>query len=708
MPIADARRAAAAELERLAARLREEGHGGEAEIFDAQALMAVDEELLGGGHASGGAGADPARRHRAAGEDVAAIFEALDDEMLAHARRTSATSRRGSLGTWSGGAAPRLERRSIVVAVDLPPSVTVELDRALLAGIALEGGSRTSHAAILARALGIPAVVGVPDLVRRAAAAGELAIDGDAGVVVLDPDEARSRRRWPAGRRGRRRAGRPTRPSRPRRWRPPTATGCCAPRTSASRREAVGAFAAGAEGIGLFRTEFAFAGRSAAPGEDEQADAYAAVLRGRGRARRSSSASPTSAATSRSRTCRSRRRRTRSSGCAPSGWRRRTRELFADPGACHPRARRRAPAGRRRSWRRWSPMPRTSTSSASSSRDARAAVPDAPAPRVGIMVEIPSAVLLADAARPAGRLHEHRDQRPDRSTSSRSTGRTRRSPRARIRCHPAVLRAVARVVEAAAAARDCEVAVCGEMAGDPAGALPARRPGRRRAEHGAHRVRRREARRRRAARSTSSRTLAHARRMTRRRPPRSARWWRHDRRATGRRADQLPGEPARHRADRGDAGGHRAHAHRHAGPRARRLRHLRHGGVDRLPRRLGGARAEARCRRSACSWTSPRTRCSSAGVLVAMVEVGLLPTWMVATILVRELVIAGVRQMAAAERRRHRRAPARQGEDAHHAGRHGAPAARLRRGDRRADGRHRRWAARSRRPVSGRWSSPPC
>ena len=55
------------------------------------------------------------------------------------------------------------------MAVDIAPSVTVELDRALLAGIALEGGSRTSHAAIIAREFGIPAIVGCEDATKKLA-----------------------------------------------------------------------------------------------------------------------------------------------------------------------------------------------------------------------------------------------------------------------------------------------------------------------------------------------------------------------------------------------------------------------------------------------------------------------------------------------------------------------------------------------------------
>jgi phosphoenolpyruvate-protein kinase (PTS system EI component) len=101
--------------------------------------------------------------------------------------------------------------------------------------------------------------------------------------------------------------------------------------------------------------------------------------------------------------------------------------------------------------------------------DALLAVPDAPAPRVGIMVEVPSAVLLADAL--AREVDFMSIGTNDLTAYLLAADRTNAALAARQDpCHPAVLRAVARVVEAAAAAGDCEVAVCGEMAGDPVGA----------------------------------------------------------------------------------------------------------------------------------------------------------------------------------------------------------------------------------------------
>lgn len=466
--IADAAAAAATELERLASRLRDEGNEEEAAIFDAQSLMALDDELLGIAKQREAEGDDPVEGVLAAGEATAAVLEGLDDELLAAraADVRDVATRIARLVV--GGAAPVLEERSIVVATDLAPSVTVELDRALLAGIALEGGSRTSHAAILARALEIPAVVSVPGLLERVSGVETIAIDGATGRVVLDPDEAASAElaRAAAAADEARAADEAYRA-----WPLATADGHRVPcfANVGDPAEAAAAFAAGAEGIGLFRTEFAFAGRLEAPTEGEQATAYEEVLRAAGDA-------PVVV------------RLADIGGDKPLPY------LPIDPEANpflgvrairladrHPdlfpvqvRAILRASARAGRPASIMAPMVADADDVAfvhGLVTHARAAVPDAPAPRVGIMVEIPSAALLAD------QLAEMVDFMSigtnDLTQYLLAVDRTNPALAARQDAvHPAVLRAVARVVEGArSAARDCDVAVCGELAGDPAGAV---------------------------------------------------------------------------------------------------------------------------------------------------------------------------------------------------------------------------------------------
>jgi phosphoenolpyruvate-protein phosphotransferase len=85
--------------------------------------------------------------------------------------------------------APVPVERSVVVAAELTPSQTALLPRDLIAGVVCETGSPTSHAAILSRALGIPAVVGVAGLLDAVVEGGLIAVDGRAGAVRIAPDE---------------------------------------------------------------------------------------------------------------------------------------------------------------------------------------------------------------------------------------------------------------------------------------------------------------------------------------------------------------------------------------------------------------------------------------------------------------------------------------------------------------------------------------
>jgi phosphotransferase system enzyme I (PtsI) len=78
---------------------------------------------------------------------------------------------------------------AVVVARDLLPSQTAALDRTRIKGFATDVGGRTSHTAIVARALGIPAVVGLGNLTAEVASGDTIIIDGNRGVVIINPDE---------------------------------------------------------------------------------------------------------------------------------------------------------------------------------------------------------------------------------------------------------------------------------------------------------------------------------------------------------------------------------------------------------------------------------------------------------------------------------------------------------------------------------------
>lgn len=287
--LAAASTAAAADLGTLAGRVREDGHPDEAAIFDAQAAIARDpalatmaSERIEQSHE------DAIRAVRAAAEAFAAQLRSLDDELLA-TRAADVVDVGGRIARRLAGrpeSTTGLDRPSIVVADDLAPSVTATLPRDRLLGIALEGSSPTAHAAILARAYGIPAVVGVADLLTAlgdpsnggGSAPSELAIDGASGDVYLDPDSA-TRDRFDAGAdAGRRRHESDViEAALPAVTLDGTEVALLANIGTPDESEA--AIALGAEGVGLFRTEFLFLERTGPPSENEQVAAYDRVVR---------------------------------------------------------------------------------------------------------------------------------------------------------------------------------------------------------------------------------------------------------------------------------------------------------------------------------------------------------------------------------------------------------------------------------------------
>ncbi|QBI20667.1 phosphoenolpyruvate--protein phosphotransferase [Egibacter rhizosphaerae] len=183
------------------------------------------------------------------------------------------------LAALRGGAAPGLDvpPGAVVVATDVLPSQVPALVEAGAAGLALARGSRTAHAAILARNLDLPLVLGLGPDVPAVAEGATLVLDGRAGTLLVDPDEAaleaaRAERDTEAQRREQARelAGRPVH----------TAAGervelAANASTPAEARAAVDA---GAEAIGLLRTEFLFSERADLPSEDEQVDRLTAVV----------------------------------------------------------------------------------------------------------------------------------------------------------------------------------------------------------------------------------------------------------------------------------------------------------------------------------------------------------------------------------------------------------------------------------------------
>jgi phosphotransferase system enzyme I (PtsI) len=178
------------------------------------------------------------------------------------------------------GKAPKtflaLSEPHILVAHNLTPSDTASINRANVLGIATDLGSRTSHAAILARSLNIPAIVGLHDITAKLETGQHVLLDGSDGLLIVDPApetlayyaEIESRRARVAAQLKELRATRST-----------TRDGRhIVLSANIELPEDVEAVAAnGAEGIGLYRTEFLYLNRATLPTEDEQFETYRKV-----------------------------------------------------------------------------------------------------------------------------------------------------------------------------------------------------------------------------------------------------------------------------------------------------------------------------------------------------------------------------------------------------------------------------------------------
>jgi len=271
----EARDAARRDIEGDRDRVGARAGAADAAIFDAHLALLDDSAVL-----------DPARRSvfddgaaaavawQAAAEAAAHAFEATGDDYLrARADDVRDVARRvlGHLVAAPAEAAPG--GSGIVVADELTPGQTAGFDRAEVRGIATARGSATSHAAILARSFGIPAVVGLGEALLGLDEGTPLALDGTEGTVVVDPPEEL-------------RAEFEERQAEAEAQRAAAVAAAAAP---AATRDGVGVEVAaniagpgdvpralehGADGVGLLRTEFLFLDRERLPDEDEQLDAY--------------------------------------------------------------------------------------------------------------------------------------------------------------------------------------------------------------------------------------------------------------------------------------------------------------------------------------------------------------------------------------------------------------------------------------------------
>ncbi|WZO95841.1 phosphoenolpyruvate--protein phosphotransferase [Isosphaeraceae bacterium EP7] len=215
-------------------------------------------------------------------DGYAARLESLSDRHLAARAADVRDIQRRILDHLSGrGAGPlhaNLGQPGLVLTHDLSPSETAELDPTLVLGFATEAGGMASHTAIVAAALEIPAVVGLGRFLDRAQASHSAIIDGDEGLVVLDPDaETLGRYRRAAAER----AARFERLTRLSDLPAETLDGHVVHLVGNIEfpAEADACLTRGAEGIGLYRTDFLYLNAERPPTEEEQYVNYEAVVR---------------------------------------------------------------------------------------------------------------------------------------------------------------------------------------------------------------------------------------------------------------------------------------------------------------------------------------------------------------------------------------------------------------------------------------------
>ena len=268
-------------LEEVKARAEDRAGVDEARIFDAQILMLEDQDFISGvedlireNHLT----AEKAFEFKAlevrdlwAGTGSSRLKERLADLMGVTIRVIQHLLHQVGDDVWEGISTP-----SIVVAKELSPGLTVQLDREHVIGLISEEGTRTSHAAILAHSIGIPAIFGVAGAMERLKPGTVVVLDGTRGTVQVSPTvtevvEAREREasRRELGVQIEKVVDLPA----------VTADGVrVVLRGNVDLPDEIApARAHGAEGVGLLRTEFLITGHSELPTEDEQAAYYRRV-----------------------------------------------------------------------------------------------------------------------------------------------------------------------------------------------------------------------------------------------------------------------------------------------------------------------------------------------------------------------------------------------------------------------------------------------
>lgn len=261
------------EIARVKLRVSHDVGDDDAAIFDAHLMLLDDRDVLATVRSGIDGGASAAASWKETIDGVEAEWAALDDHYLNARAADVAAIGDQVLRAILGVNVIKDTPEGILVAEDLTPTETAELDPTRVLGVVTAYGSATSHSAILVRSLGIPSVVGTGRWVLDITDGTTMIVDGSEGVVIADPpDDVLARFRGVAaghddGRKdGESKAHLPAM----------TADGLSIDvaanvASAAATRVAVGA---GADGVGLLRTELLFLDRKTAPDADEQESVY--------------------------------------------------------------------------------------------------------------------------------------------------------------------------------------------------------------------------------------------------------------------------------------------------------------------------------------------------------------------------------------------------------------------------------------------------
>ena len=460
-------------LQGLGERVLQRAGPEESRIFDAQILMAQDEEFLKSVETlirKNQFSAETAYEFRALElrqhwSGAARLRDRLADLHAIQMRMIQRLLGRSESELWSIPA----DEQVIVVAHELSPGLTVQLDRDHVVGLVSEEGTRTAHAAILAHSLNIPAVFGAAGALAAIPDGTILLIDGQSGAIVLNPNrDEMEDARVQVSRRQRlelQLEGVVGQPAVTPAGRAITLMG-----NVDLPEEIEAAVRHGAQGVGLLRTEFLITGRAVLPSEDEQTDYFRRVAR----------AFPDLTVIIRSFDLGG--DKFPAAFKAPSeanpflGWRS-IRVCLDEPEVFRPQIRAVLRAASGHDIQLMLPLV-TTVQEVQDARDmvaeearalAAAGVEAAPSVPVGVMIETPAAVLMADRLAEVSAFFSVGTNDLTQYTMAVDRGNARLANR--FNPHdPSIVRQLHRVVEVGRTA-GLPVSVCGEMASEPLSAV---------------------------------------------------------------------------------------------------------------------------------------------------------------------------------------------------------------------------------------------